>query len=250
MASATLQRIFNLPPGGFLRSGSGFFCRLPNGPIAFVPSIFRLPWHPKAARIVDTEDIIRLLRAEMMELIVSVVALLVGIHYFFTDILDFYTAFLSLPLAVVAHVITTFAAVLFLFAINNAGFACFRIRATAKRPRAPADFVVAALDRWSAKRPVWLLSFISGEKAATLNKAAVVLYLLMFLCSGPLLLIVCILLIVSGQAGSLSGTVSLMLAAYIAISVWAQVESTMVLRQRMQAGRRRREARQAAAQGL
>ena len=249
MASATPQKIFNLPPGACLRSASGFFCRLPTGPIAFVPSVFRLPWHPDAARIVGYQDVVRLLRAETIELVVSVILLLAGVHYFFSDILTFYMGLLSLPLAVAAHLVTTLAGILAVFALNNASVSWFRIRMVRGLPTAPNRFAADALKRWSDGQRVWFLSFLNGERAATLNRFAVVLYLMMFLCSGPLLAIILILLAASGKAKSLDGSVGIMLAVYIAISVWALIESSMVLRQRLQAGRERREAKQAAAQG-
>ena len=55
------------------------------------------------------EDIVKLLRAELGELLIGIGLMLAGIHYFFADILDFYADMLSLPLAVVAHMVTTFA---------------------------------------------------------------------------------------------------------------------------------------------
>jgi hypothetical protein len=249
MASATPQKIFNLPPGGCIRSASGFFCRLPTGAIAFIPSVFRLPWHPDAARIVEHEDVVRLLRAETIELVVSIALLLAGVHYFFSDILNFYMDALSLPLAVVAHVATVLVAILAVFAVNNASVSWLRIRMVASRPKAPGRFASDALRRWNTGQRVWFLSFLNGARAEHLNRISVLLYILMFLCSGPLLIIVLILLAVSGRAGTLNGSVGIMLAIYIAISVWALIESSLVLRQRMMAGRERREAKHTAVQG-
>jgi len=245
MASATLQKIFNLQTGEFIRSSSGFFCRMPGGAIAFIPSVFRLPWQAKSARIVDSHDIARLLRAETMELATGLAFLFAGIHYFFSDILTFYMELLSLPLAIVAHVITTVTAIVVILALNNASVSIVRISMTKGLPKAPGSFTADALHRWSGKQRVWLLSFLNGERAANLNKMAVVLYLLMFLCSGPLLTIVLALLVTSGKAHTLNGSIGIMLALYIIISIWALIESTTVLFKRMQAGRRRREAKEA-----
>jgi hypothetical protein len=248
MASVTPQKIFNLPPGGCLRSASGFFCRLPTGAVAFVPSVFRLPWRSDAARIVTYDDVAKILRVETLELVTSVVLLIAGINYFFSDILDFYMEFLSLPLAVLAHLTTMLAGAVLIFALNNASVSCIRIRMVRTLPTAPGNFVADALRRWSKGQRVWLLSFLGGERAATLNKFAVLLYIMMFLCSGPLLAIVLILLAMSGRAHTLDSTVSVVLAFYIIVSVWAMVESSLVLRKRMLAGRGRREAKHTAAQ--
>jgi hypothetical protein len=240
MASGTLQRIYELSPGGFVRSASGFFCRLPNGAVAFIPSVFRLPWHSDAARIVGPKEIAKLLRAETIELSAGVVILLAGIHYFFFDILNFYMSVLSLPLAVLAHLVTMAVIVAVVFSLNNASFACLRIRMVAKLPKAPGTVAADALSRWRGNQRLWILSFLSGGTAANLNKVAVVLYILMFLCAGPLLVIVLLLLVVSGRAHELDGAAGLMFAFYIVISLWALVESSLVLRQRLEAGRRRR----------
>jgi hypothetical protein len=249
MASVSAQKIFNLPPGGCLRSASGFFCRMPSGAIAFIPSVFRLPWHPDTARIVTAPDIVKLLRAETIELSISVVLLLAGVHYFHSDIFAFYLDYLSLPLAVVAHLATTAAGIVGVFALNNASVSFVRVNMMKGLPKAPDRFAADALRNWSRGQRVWLLSFLSGDRAAALNRAAVVLYIMMFLCSGPLLAIVMILLVTSGKARSLDGSVGVMLAFYIMIAVWALVESSLVLRQRMLAGRARREAKQTAVQG-
>lgn len=246
MASVTAQKIFNLSPGGCLRSSSGFFCRMPSGAVAFVPSVFRLPWHPDAARIVTYPDVLKLLRAETIELSVSVVLLLAGVHYFYSDIFAFYLKFLSLPLAIVIHLATTVAGIVGVFALNNAGASFLRIGMVKDLPKAPDRFATDALRRWSKGQRVWLLSFLSGNTASALNKLAVLLYIMMFLCSGPLLAIVLLLLVTSGKAKTLDGSVGVMLAFYIMISVWALVESSLVLRQRMLAGRKRREAKQTA----
>jgi hypothetical protein len=242
MASGTLQRIYELSPGGFVRSSSGFFCRLPNGAIAFIPSVFRLPWHADAARIVGPQEIAKLLRAEMIELSAGMVLLFAGIHYFFFDILNFYMSALSLPLAVLAHFATMAAMVAVVFSLNNASFACVRIRMVAKLPKAPGTVAADALGRWRGNQRLWSLSFLSGGTAANLNRVAVILYMLMFVCSGPLLVIVLLLLIISGKAHELGGVAGLMFAFYIVISIWALVESSLVLHQRMLAGRQRRQA--------
>lgn len=249
MASVTPQKIYNLRPGEFLRSAAGFFCKLPDGAVAFIPSVFRLPWQPGEARIVGPEDIVKLLRAELAELLIGIVLMIAGIHYFYSDILGFYMDMLSLPLAIVAHMMTTLGAILAVLALNNVSISFLRIRMTDGLPKAPGSFTVSALDRWSDRQRVWFLSFLNGERAANLNKIAVLLYLVMFLCSGPLLFIVLVLLAASGRAGTLNGMVGTALAIYIVISLWAFIESSTVLYQRMQAGRKRREAKQAMAQG-
>lgn len=248
MASVTPQKIFNLRPGEFLRSASGFFCKLPDGAVAFIPSVFRLPWQPSSARIVGPEDIVKLLKAELTELLIGIVLMIGGIHYFFTDILEFYMNALSLPLAIVAHMVTTLGGILAVLALNNVSLSFLRIRMTSPLPRAPGEFTLSAFDQWSARQRVWLLSFLNGERAARLNKLAVLLYIVMFLCSGPLLIVVLVLLAASGKATTLSGAVGIALSIYIVISLWAMIESSTVLYQRMQAGRRRREARQGLAQ--
>ena len=247
MPGGTLKRIFGLPPGGVVRSSSGYFCRLPNGSIAFVPSVFRLPWHPDRARIVAPPDIVKLLRAETAELALGVALLLAGIHYFFFDILSFYMAVLSLPLAVLAHVATTAAGVILVLALNNGGFACLRIGMVGRLPRAPEGSAVAAIAGWQATQRLWKLSFLNADTAANLNMFAVILYLLMFLAAGPLLVIVLILLVLSGKSSQLDGAAGSIFALYVGISIWALVESALVLHQRMRAGRSRRRANRLAA---
>ncbi|MEM9683536.1 MAG: hypothetical protein AAF942_09745 [Pseudomonadota bacterium] len=250
MATASLQKIFGLPPGACLRSSSGYFCRLPNGAIAYVPSIFRLPWHPDTARLVGEQDIRRLLRAETVELVTGIALLLAAIHFFYADIMSFYTAALSLPLALLLHGITLVAGAACILILNNGGMACWRINLSKHLPKAPAGLMAEALGRWSAGHRVWALSFLSGERAANLNKAAVILYLLMFACSGPLLVVILVLVALSGKAQTLDGGGGVTLAVYVMISIWAFVESGLVLHQRMQAGRQRRIAKKAAASSL
>jgi hypothetical protein len=247
MAGGTLQQIFSMPPGGVVRSSSGFFCRLANGAIAFVPSVFRLPWHADAARIVGAPEIVKLLRAETAELAIGVMLLLAGIHYFFFDILNFYMAALSLPLAILAHIITTAAGVVLVLAVNNSGFACLRIGMVARLAKAPDGSAADAIAGWRTKQRLWKLSFLSADTAASLNKAAVVLYILMFLAAGPLLVIVLVLLVLSGKSSALDGAAGSIFALYIGVSIWALVESSMVLHQRMRAGRSRRRGRRLAA---
>jgi hypothetical protein len=247
MAGGTLQRIFSMPPGGVVRSSSGFFCRLPGGAIAFVPSVFRLPWHADRARIVGAPEIVKLLRAETIELAAGVALLLAGIHYFFFDILSFYMAALSLPMAILAHVVTTAAGVALVLAVNNSGFAFVRIGMVARLAIAPDRSAADAIAGWRETQRLWKLSFLNADTAANLNKLAVILYILMFLAAGPLLVIVLILLVLSGKSSALDGTAGSVFALYIGVSVWALVESSMVLHQRMRAGRSRRRANRMAA---
>ena len=207
-----------------------------------------MPWHPDAARIVSHADVVRLLRAETVELLTSVTLLIAGINYFFSDILNYYMDYLSLPLAVVAHLGTTLIGALLVFGINNASVSFVRVRMVRDLPKAPGNFTADALRRWAKGQRVWILSILGADRAAGLNKFAVLLYILMFLCSGPLLAIVLILLATSGRARTLDGTVSTVMAFYIVISLWALIESTLVLRQRMLAGRERRAAKDTAAQ--
>lgn len=250
MATASLHKIFGLPPGACLRSSSGYFCRLPNGAVAYVPSVFRLPWHPETARLVDEEDIRRLLRGETIELVSGIALLVAAVHFFYADIMAFYTAALSLPLALLLHGMTLVAGAAGILTLNNGGMACWRISLSKHLPKAPKGAMTAALKRWSAGHRVWSLSFLSGERAANLNKAAVILYLLMFACSGPLLIVILVLVALSGEARTLDGAAGVTLAVYVMISIWAFVESGLVLHQRMQAGRRRRIAKKAASAGL
>ena len=250
MATASLQKIFGLPPGACLRSSSGYFCRLPNGAVAYVPSIFRLPWHPETARLVNEEDIRRLLRGETIELVSGIALLVAAVHFFYADIMAFYTAALSLPLALLLHGVTLVAGAAGILMLNNGGMACWRFNLSRHLPKAPAGAMTAALKRWSAGHRVWSLSFLSGERAANLNKVAVILYLLMFACSGPLLIVILVLVALSGEARTLDGAAGVTLAVYVMISIWAFVESGLVLHQRMQAGRQRRIAKKAASAGL
>ena len=249
MAATSMHKLATLPPGGCLRSTSGYFCRLPTGEIAFLPSLFRLPWHPASARIVDDAEIRRLMRLETVELILGILLLFGAIHYFFSDIMGFYMQALSLPLAVIFHLATLLAGAWGILLLNNAGMGVCRIALTKDLPKAPADPVLDILMRWSRANRVWLLSFLSGQRAANLNKAAVLLYLTMFICSGPLLILILLMLLVSGDAHTLDGGAGLALAFYIAISIWAFVESSLVLNRRMKAGRQRRLSRRTATQG-
>ena len=248
MTGGTLQKILDLPPGAFLRTGSGFFQRLPDGRIAFLPSIFRLPWHGKDAKIVDTKDINRLLRGETFEMVTGVGLLFVGIQYFFFDILNFYTEAISLPLALVAHVATMLFGVMAVFRLNNAPFSLLRVRAIANLPSAGNAFSYGELLAWQDRRRVWSLSLMTGNSVATLNKQTVLLYVAMFLCSGPMLIAILMVMIMSGAARSIDGNFATLFAIYCVLSVWAFIESALVLRQRMADGRRRRLARMQSAE--
>lgn len=69
MDDKALQKLLNLAPGEFQRMHSGYFQGLPGGEIAFLPSIFRLPWHSKQPRIVGSEEISKILRAELIKIL-------------------------------------------------------------------------------------------------------------------------------------------------------------------------------------
>jgi hypothetical protein len=83
MEDKALQKLLNLGPGELHRMHSGYFQGLPHGEIAFLPTIFRLPWHSKKPRIVSHEEISKILRAELTEVLVLVIFLLAIIHFFF-----------------------------------------------------------------------------------------------------------------------------------------------------------------------
>lgn len=251
MTGETLQKILDLPPGAFLRTGSGFFQRLADGRIAFLPSIFRLPWQGKDAKIVDAKDISRLLRGETFEMVTGVGLLFAAIQYFFFDILNFYTEAMSLPLALVAHVVTMLFGAMAIFRLNNAPFSLLRVRTVADLQSAGDAFSYGALLAWRDRRRVWSLSLMTGNSVATLNKRTVLLYVAMFLCSGPMLIAILVAMTMSGAARSISGSFATLFAIYCVLSIWAFIESALVLRQRLANGRRerRRLARMQTAEG-
>jgi hypothetical protein len=233
-----------MPPGAVHRCASGFFQRLPDGSIAFLPSIFRLPWHAKQPRKVGPTEITRLLRAETREVLVGVAILIAAGHYFFFDILDFYIRALSnLPLAVTAHLLTMYLAVATIFRLNNIPFAWSRARMIDALPVAAKALTPDILDGWQDTQRLWRLSLMNGRTAANLNKHSVILYIVLFVCSLPLLVVVMSGMLISGAARDMDGTFGMIFAVYGVISVWAFLESSLVLRRRLEAGRRRRLAR-------
>ena len=80
--------------------------------------------------------------------------------------------------------------------------------------------------------------------AKVLPHGPVILYLLLFVCSLPLLIVIMSALLISGAARDMNGTLAMILPLYGVVSVWGFLESSLVLRQRLEAGRRRRRARQ------
>ena len=244
MSATSLQKILNLPPGEFLRTGSGFFQKLPSGAVAFLPSVCRMPWHLRHARLVGPQDIAKLLRTETYEMLIGVALLFFGIHFFIFDILNLYMTVMSFPLAVVAHLLTIYLATVAVLRINNAPFAFLRRRMMIDLPSAESVFSLDGLNQWRNGRRVWSLSLMTGAAVDNLGKQAVILYLLLFACSGPLLVFILIAMIASGAAQKLGGYLGIGFALYCALSLWAFVESSLVLAQRMRAGRRRRLARQ------
>ena len=188
MANGTVETILGLPVGGFLRTSAGFFQRLPDGRIAFLPSIFRMPWHSKTPRIVDRPGIERLLRMESIEMTIAILMLLLAVHYYFLDILDFYLSALNLPMAIIAHTVSTVLSVILILYINNAPFSWLRARMAAAMPIAEGAFAAADFDTWQGPQKLWRLSLVTNENAASLRKGVVLLYLVLMMCSLPLLL--------------------------------------------------------------
>ncbi len=244
MSGASLDKILNLPPGAFLRTGSGFFQKLPTGEIAFLPSLCRMPWHLRHARIVGQQDIAKLLRTETFEMLIGVALLFLCVHFFIFDILNLYMDVMSLPLAITAHLLTVYVSIVAILRVNNAPFAILRSRMMVDLPSAESVFSLEGLSQWHSGHRVWRLSLMSGAAVDNLGKQAVILYLLLFACSGPLLVGILIAMILSGAAQKLGGYMGIGFALYCALSLWAFVESSLVLAQRMRAGRRRRLARQ------
>lgn len=244
MSGASLEKILNLPPGAFLRTGSGFFQKLPTGEVAFLPSLCRMPWHLRHARIVSPQDIAKLLRTETYEMLIGVALLFLCVHFFIFDILNLYMDVMSLPLAITAHLLTVYVSIVAILRVNNAPFAILRSRMMIDLPSAESVFSLEGLSQWRSGRRVWSLSLMSGAAVDNLGKQAVILYLLLFACSGPLLVGIMIAMIFSGAAQNLGGYMGIGFALYCALSLWAFVESSLVLAQRMRAGQRRRLARQ------
>ena len=240
MLGNTLEAILAMQPGEFYRSASGFFGRTQAGEIVFLPSVFRLPWHAKQPRVVSAGKIFSILRGERIEIAVAVFLLFAATHYFFFDILDFYLAVFGAPLAAAIHVLTVLAGILLIFRINNIPFAWLRARTVRNLPVNETVFTPEAFERWRMRQRLWKLSLLTGEAAAGLHKNAVLLYAFMFLCSVPLLAVIVTGVLASG-AGQDGDPVFLMLfGLYVALSLWAALESSLVLRQRMRAGRARR----------
>jgi len=181
MANGTVETILGLPVGGFLRTSAGFFQRLPDGRIAFLPSIFRMPWHAKTPRIVDRPEIARLLRMESIEMTIAILMLLLAVHYYFLDILDFYLAALNLPMAIIAHTVSTVLSVILILYINNAPFSWLRARMASAMPIAEGAFAGNEFDDWHGPQKLWRLSLVTNENAASLRKGVVLLYLLLLL---------------------------------------------------------------------
>lgn len=216
-----------------------------HGEIAFLPSIFRLPWHAKTPRIVGPADIARLLRAESIEITVAILLLLAGVHYFFLDILEFYLGVLNLPMAIIAHSVGTVLSVIFILYLNNVPFSWLRARMVASLPAADGAFAGNALANWQGPQRLWRFSLLTNETAMTLRKEIVLLYMVLLASSLPLLLAI-LIAVALGQAGKADGTGFLtVFGLYAALSIWAFFESTLVLRKRWRSGRARRLERQA-----
>ena len=247
MSATTLDQILSMPPGGIHRSASGFFQRMTDGSIAFLPSIFSMPWHSKQPRRVGPGDIVRLLRMETREVLVGVAILIAAGYYFFFDILDFYTQALpNLPLAVAAHLLTMYLAVILIFRLNNIPFAASRARMVSKLDVVSDALTRGILGHWRESQRTWRLSLMTNGTAANLKKPTVVLYLVLFVCSLPLLVVILSVMLFTGTAREMDSGIAMILTVYSGVSVWAFLESTLVLRQRLEAGRRRRLARQMA----
>lgn len=240
MANGTVETILGLPAGGFLRTSSGFFQCLPDGAIAFLPSVFRMPWHSKAPRIVARPEIERLLRMESIEMAIAILMLLLAVHYFFLDILDFYLAALNLPLAIIAHSVSTVLSVIVILYINNAPFSWLRAHMAAAMPIAEGAFAAKDFDDWQGPQKLWRLSLVTNENAASLRKGVVLLYLVLMLCSLPLLLAIIVSFVFGSTKGLDNSAFVAGFAFYAALSFWAFFESALVLHKRWQGGRTRR----------
>jgi hypothetical protein len=160
MEERNLHKLLNLRPGEFYRMHSGFFQGLPGGAIAFLPSIFRLPWHQKKPHIVNVDEIMKILRAESIELITLVVLFIILINFFFFEILDFYTALFNgdTLLAMVAHAVSMAILVLAVVLLNNA----------------PLFLAVQPHGRRSARRRWRTIEGIAQEMAARTQVMALV----------------------------------------------------------------------------
>ncbi len=240
MANGTVETILGLPVGGFLRTSAGFFQRLPDGRIAFLPSIFRMPWHAKTPRIVDRPEIARLLRMESIEMTIAILMLLLAVHYYFLDILDFYLAALNLPMAIIAHTVSTVLSVILILYINNAPFSWLRARMASAMPIAEGAFAGNEFDDWHGPQKLWRLSLVTNENAASLRKGVVLLYLLLLLCSLPLLLAIILSFVFGNTKGMDNSAFIAGFAFYATLSFWAFFESALVLHKRWQGGRTRR----------
>jgi hypothetical protein len=240
MANGTIDTILGLPVGGFLRTSAGFFQRMPDGGIAFLPSIFRMPWHSKTPRIVDRPEIERLLRMESIEMAIAILMLLLAVHYYFLDILDFYLAALNLPMAVIAHAVSTVLSVILILYINNAPFSWLRARMTTAMPIAEGAFAAQDFDDWQGPQKLWRLSLVTNENAASLRKGVVMLYLVLMMCSLPLLLAIIVSFVFGNTRGTDNSAFIAGFAFYAALSFWAFFESALVLHKRWQGGRTRR----------
>ena len=82
-----------------------------------------------------------------------------------------------------------------------------------------------------------------------MRKEAVLLYVFMFLCSAPLLAVIVTLTIMSGIGRNADTAFLTMFGLYAALSVWAFVESILVLRRRAQADRAQRQSQRPDVEG-
>ncbi len=240
MANGTIDTILGLPVGGFLRTSAGFFQRLPDGTIAFLPLIFRMPWHSKTPRIVERSEIERLIRMESIEMAIAILMLLLAVHYYFLDILDFYLAALNLPMAIIAHTVSTALSVILILYINNAPFSWLRARIATAMPVAEGAFAAQDFDRWQGPQKLWRLSLVTNENAASLRKGVVLLYLVLMMCSLPLLLAIIVSFVFGNTKGMDNSAFIAGFAFYATLSFWAFFESALVLHKRWQGGRTRR----------
>ncbi|MGI9387816.1 MAG: hypothetical protein ACR2OX_10340, partial [Methyloligellaceae bacterium] len=135
---------------------------------------------------------------------------------------------------------TMYLAVVLILRLNNIPFALTRARMVDHWPVAANALTPDILDQWQAGQRLWRLSLMTSRTAANLKKQSVILYIILFVCSLPLLVVIMSGMLISGAAHDLNGTFAMIFAIYGVLSVWAFLESSLVLRRRLEAGRRRR----------
>ena len=241
MEDKALQKLLTLAPGEFHRMHSGYFQGLPRGDIAFLPTIFHLPWHSKKPRIVGHDEISKILKAELTEILVLIIFLLTIIHFFFFDIIDFYMNIFdgNLLLSALSHTITMIIFIILALLLNNIPFAWIRGHLISNLPIAGGALTSEALSKWHQERKLWVLSLTNDTKAASLRPWGVMFYIILFCISMPIFSFIIVYTLINERLSPDNISIITLFIVHGTLSIWGFIESIAVLKRRVKAAKER-----------